>query len=1820
MRNLQKSIRILVLVSLVLIFFHPSQSVSAAACGDVTITDNVSSPSSSDPLTFYYDISSGNDIQGMYVGYTITNTTGSTVPDVWVKLDTFSVSTVILASGEDGVYHVGPLAAGQSKPVYFYLVINGDPGDLPALNETFQVNIYYTDPALGSEVCDFTDTIDSVDETIAAVANKIFTQVAGPNPPNLGGIMTITGVGETGTVGAAQIFQLSPAAASDWPADDYKMVDVHVDYWDGTVCPDSDGSTPAGAATNTFDNQLIFSTPTTANSCYKTTYTFIATGTTTAATALTPNNTISSGEEIKHTGTTPALLTDIQLAANTTTLSKSVDPAEVATGGTVTYSVVISNSGGIDVTLDEIQDIMPTGVTYEAGSTTLDSTPIGDPLINSQTLIWSGSFVIPAGGSSTLTYQAVIPNLVGGYENSLVGFVGSDQIDTTISTADDAPSKATVTDGAAPTITKSFSPTVILPGSTSTLTITLSNANGSDLTGAAFTDTYPDGLVNADPTGASSTCGGGTLTAIAGEATLGLSGGTIPALSSCTISVDVTAAAEGTYTNTIGVGGLTNTQELPNDAAASDDLLVQGLGIAKSIADTSQTNTSGANVSIGEIATFQIVLTIPAVTVPDVVVNDTLPEGLAFVDCTSITPSSVNVTTDLGGGFVDACNDAVNPTVLNDGTTIQFNLGNITNSSATDETLTIAFTAVVTNVAGNQDGTSLSNSATVNWTGGTKSSDPTTLTVDEPSLSVTKNVSATTGDGGDQITYTVEVTNPVGSINAYDVSLYDYVPAEVVYDAGSFSNTSGLAPDAASDDPMPLNASWSVFPVGSTSVFQFTGTISGTIDAADTIYNDAIVKFTSLPGTPGSLSTYNTLAYERTGTASDPGGTANDYTLTGSASVTINMPYVHKITPTPGTYTIGEEVIYPLLVTLPEGTSLSLLIEDAVPGGLEYVSSEVVTQAALSGGLLAEDFSGSALSPTISVLFGDTYDWTFGDVVCTADAGTPAPDNNKFVIFVHTRVLNDPGNVSGSVRSNYATVQFLNPDTGGPVSITDGPVSISLVEPTLTITKTFTPDQAAGGETVQITLEVENTGTSPAYDVVIEDLLPTATFASVAEGTTPGDFTFQSETSGSDYRVSYTGGPIEVGGTRSFVFNATLGDTFASGTTFENTATISQATTISGESDYERDEPDVTASDTLTGSSPDLSLTKDDGFTAVTAGDTPVYSIGIENTGTHDAQNITVSDTVPTGTVFDAAGGTAGWSCSDGDPAGTACTYDIASLAAGADTSLSFAVRVDNPIAAGITQIENTVSVADDGVFGTDPTPENNSASDIDTLEDTSPQMDFTKTDELFTDADSSGNVSAGDTLRYTVTITNNGNQVAGSVVFTDSAPANTSLVVGSVTTTTGSVTTGNTAGDSSVSVALGDLDGAGGGTATVTFDVLIDDPLDAGVTSISNQGVISGSNFSDGSSDDPDVAGDVDPTITLLNNAVVKSVSETNLDSTTNPHVAIGEIITYQIVMNVAPGEANSSLLTDTLPEGIAFVDCLSIESSSADLTTDRADGFSGACSNPTVSEAPAGSTEAVDQGRVVEFDLGNLSSSSPATETLTVLFRAVVLDSLGNQNSDSLANSAVWSFEGGSLTAASVAVQVAEPEMEILKSANATSVKDGDVITFTITVRHATGSAADAYNVEFQDALPSELVYQTGTLAQVSGTTAVLDDSDPQNLKASWDEFPLAGEAAVITFDVQISGLDAGESVRNSVSLTWSSLPDEVGEAQSIYNTLSTERSFVPDSEVDVYGGSASEDITAPAPTPRPTPTATRTPLPTLVPTATNTPWPKLPVPTSK
>ena len=128
---------------------------------------------------------------------------------------------------------------------------------------------------------------------------------------------------------------------------------------------------------------------------------------------------------------------------------------------------------------------------------------------------------------------------------------------------------------------------------------------------------------------------------------------------------------------------------------------------------------------------------------------------------------------------------------------------------------------------------------------------------------------------------------------------------------------------------------------------------------------------------------------------------------------------------------------------------------------------------------------------------------------------------------------------------------------------------------------------------------------------------------------------------------------------------------------------------------------------------PDLQLVKDDGGVSVQAGETVVYTLTFANIG-GDATGVVVEDTVPTNTTFDAAASTGGWSCADGDPAGTVCTIAVGSVAGPSGGGLvTFAAKVDRPIAPGVVLIANAAAISDDGAGGSDPNPADNFSTAI---------------------------------------------------------------------------------------------------------------------------------------------------------------------------------------------------------------------------------------------------------------------------------------------------------------------------------------------------------------------------------------------------------------------------------------------------------------------------------------------------------------------------
>ena len=242
-------------------------------------------------------------------------------------------------------------------------------------------------------------------------------------------------------------------------------------------------------------------------------------------------------------------------------ITKTNGGTEINPGANTAYTVVINNNSG-----GTLQDV----VFKDPAVTTDPGVPGSNTLltVNSVSCAAAGGATCPAmtsaqmitamQGAGITIPSASIPNnsnltFTINATLSAAATVGSHLINTASATVGVHPSTASDDDliVLAPSAAMSFAPSTITEGSSSVLTVTLTNPTASAVTGVSFTDTYPAGLVNTAAAGGATTCGG-TVTAANGGTSLALSGGTIPANGSCTVTVNVTSATAGSYNNSTG--------------------------------------------------------------------------------------------------------------------------------------------------------------------------------------------------------------------------------------------------------------------------------------------------------------------------------------------------------------------------------------------------------------------------------------------------------------------------------------------------------------------------------------------------------------------------------------------------------------------------------------------------------------------------------------------------------------------------------------------------------------------------------------------------------------------------------------------------------------------------------------------------------------------------------------------------------------------------------------------------------------------------------------------------------------------------------------------------------------------------------------------------------------------------------------------------------------------------------------------------------------------------------------------------------------------
>ena len=307
------------------------------------------------------------------------------------------------------------------------------------------------------------------------------------------------------------------------------------------------------------------------------------------------------------------------------------------------------------------------------------------------------------------------------------------------------------------------------------------------------------------------------------------------------------------------------------------------------------------------------------------------------------------------------------------------------------------------------------------------------------------------------------------------------------------------------------------------------------------------------------------------------------------------------------------------------------------------------------------------------------------------------------------------------------------------------------------------------------------------------------------------------------------------------------------------------------------------------------------------------------------------------------------------------------------------------------------------------------------------------------------------------------------------------------------------------------------------------------------------------------------------VNGAATKTLVDTDQTFTPGSDVAIGEIVTYEATLTLSPGTVLNLTLTDVLDQGLAFVACDSITTTGT--ITASAGTWDAICANPTVQPEPTTSTEPVDQGRRVTWTFGTVTNSGTDDATITVRYRAVVLDSSGNTRGQTLANQATWTWDAGSAEAAADPVTIVEPDLVITKEADPQVARKDEAILFTLTATHSGTSDADAFDVTLHDELPVGLEYIDGTLVAVSGPTPASMTYDPvtRTIEVRWDEFP-QGTTAVIQFQANLAVPD-GVVVTNTAWLGWTSLPcdncypgDPGYTPLSPYNDLAHERAYDP------------------------------------------------------
>lgn len=1053
---------------------------------------------------------------------------------------------------------------------------------------------------------------------------------------------------------------------------------------------------------------------------------------------------------------TAGALTPARADASPFQVTVTPSASTVASGQQLTYTVDVKNTGG-DITTETTLNAQVQGMT----GLVLTSNVGGCTQSANQVTCTAG--ILQGFQSWQVTIRGTVTAANGTTLNQGVTVTGNHT-----SSGYETTSYASVlvnnnASGPLPDLSTSVqAPLSVQDNTNATFQVTVNNSGNANATGITEIATLPDGFSYVSATGNSLfSC----VNQPAGSRTIVCSGGRVNAGANATITIvgnanNQAAGSQLQFTAVVDpYDQIAESNELNNTASAlptsAPDPVQQQLTITKTDAPDP--------LRPGDKLTYTIqVKNIAATRADNVSMSDTT-QGL--------DAASVTATTDRGVCTIAAAK----VTCTQKSPTLRLDPGQTMNVTIKG-TVVASANSLITNVA--TATAVIKNKAVTNTAATTTTVRPgVDLSVVQSAVNNHDDIPTTPGNdwfrAWDHFQYDVSIGNS-GLDDAHNVVLREVVAPGVKY-LGHDENSDGI-PDADTPsldcDQTATGAPivCTVDPVNGSPTFGTTRNFS--------------LLVVSPPGT-GSITA--TATVDPANAIFEPDETNNVSTISTpidtGIDLTVQKSSPEKVAPS-GT------LIYTIVVSnIGTQDATGVRIRDVLPTGTRFRSVHELIPAGDPGHNFTCSSDGSAYAGDVTCVGGNlrgTHDHTLPTDTATIELKAFAPAAPG---IIRNQVKVDPnGEIPELLETN-------NINTWDTQIIIDGGCC-AYQELNLTKTQVFPTDGSGNpiavkpSGIVEYDLKVKNDGTQVAFDVAVQDVMPSGFSYRSAKDTLPGTGDFECGASGQV--ITCTGGTLDGSDGQT----ALAGDTtrtihvslFASSQpgTYTNTATVDPANAIA-EADETNNSATATTTVAMNGGGDYIDFKVDSKQTSPGSDGTAVvphglleYSLDVTNAGTAVAYNVKVRDVLPAGSVFRSAtdtGPTSGnFNCSESGGTVT-CIGGTLDGAAGPDETPSpstrtIVIQVFAPTA--IDTYHNTAMVDPDNAVAENDETNNTDQTDTDVRRSGGGTYQDLTVDSV---TPSTTTPQPGETYSYDVKVRNTGTNPAFNIKLANTLDAGPTFV-----------------------------------------------------------------------------------------------------------------------------------------------------------------------------------------------------------------------------------------------------------------------------------------------------------------------------------------------------------------------------------------------------------------------------------------------------------